>query len=415
MVNANFPIQVFEHEKLKIGLKDDQLSQAQLKMLQEFYGEKGVPYYKLIHKGVQFTEYVGVIKVGNLTIEVLPKADKSSNRKDWHDILINMLKSVGLFKVHAPSSSTLKLKSNSILDLYFELFVNEVEYLIHRGLIKKYRRIEKNSTALKGPIKFAKHTRLNIVHQERFYISKTVYDKDHLIHQILQKTVRLLQRINDNSDLKSRLGSLGLNFPEVADIKVTEEHFNFQLTRKTEIYRNALDIAKLILLNFHPDVSKGRNNVLALMFDMNLLWEKFVYVSLKRNLRKGDTVTAQNQKNFWKPKLGYKTTIRPDIVLNKGKESCVVVDTKWKNLKASNPSADDLRQLYVYKEYFHSKKVALVYPGEYSKIKSGFYYEKSFQSLGEKECAVITQKSFSDISYWQREISRQIYGWIDEN
>jgi 5-methylcytosine-specific restriction enzyme subunit McrC len=409
------PIRVFEHEKVKVSKDENLLTDDRLKMFQEYYGEKGVPYFKLIHNGIQFNEYVGVIKVGSLTIEVLPKADKIGSKSDWHDILINMLKSVGLFKVHAPSSSTLNLKSNSILDLYFELFVNEVEYLIHRGLIKKYRRIERNSSALKGPIKFAKHTLLNIVHQERFYISQTVYDKDHLIHQILQKTVRLLQRINENSDLSSRLGSLGLNFPEVEDIRVTEEHFNIQLTRKTEVYRNALEISKLILLNFHPDVSRGKNNVLALMFDMNLLWEKFVYVSLKRNLRKGDTITAQNHKSFWKPKTGFRTSMRPDIVLNKGMESCVVLDTKWKNIKASNPTADDLRQLYVYKEYFHSKKVALVYPGEISNSKSGYYYEKTSQSLGEKECAVITVSSNPDMNRWQKEICHQIYDWIEQS
>jgi len=412
MVNANSPIQVFEHQKLKIGNRKDQLSEDQLKMFQEFYGDKGVPYYNLIHKGVQFTEYVGVIKVGNLTIEVLPKADKTGSLNAWHDILIDMLKSVGLFKVHAPSSSTLNLKCNSVLDLYFELFVNEVEYLIHRGLIKRYRRIERNSPALKGPIKFNKHIHLNIVHQERFYISQTVYDKDHLIHQILQKTIRLLHRINDNADLSSRLGSLSLNFPEVADIRVTEEHFNFQLTRKTEIYRNALDISKLILLNFHPDVKKGSNNVLALMFDMNILWEKFVYKSLQKYLPKPNKIEAQNSKNFWKPINGRRTTMRPDVVINKGEADCIVLDTKWKNINKSNPKPDDLRQLYVYKEYYCSTKVALIYPGSHSACNSGLYYKKNSYGPSENECAVITIKANRDINKWQANIAKQINQWI---
>lgn len=412
MITPKSIIQVFEHEQLKIGSKKHQLSKGQFKIFQEFFGDKGVPYFKLIHNGVQFTEYVGVIKIGNLTIEVLPKADKNESKQEWHSILIKMLKSVGLLKVHAPSSSTLSLKSNSILDLYFELFINEVEYLIHRGLVKKYRKIETNSPALKGPIKFAKHIQLNVVHQERFYISQTVYDKDHLIHRILQKTIRLLQRINDNPNLNGRLSSIGLDFPEVEDIQVTEKTFNFQLTRKTEAYHNALEIAKLLLLNFHPDVSKGQNNVLALMFDMNLLWEKFVYISLQKNLKKQDTVTEQSSKNFWKPNSGRKSTMKPDIVINKGKLNCVVLDTKWKAEKGGNPSPDDLRQLFVYKEFFKAQKVALIYPGTASKSHSGFYFDPASNLIGNEECAVLTIKSNSNINEWQQKIHKQIDNWV---
>ncbi|MBP3193484.1 hypothetical protein NATSA_12485 [Natronogracilivirgula saccharolytica] len=41
----------------------------------------------------------------------------------------------------------------------------------------------------------------------------------------------------------------------------------------------------MILLNVHPDISRGRDYVLALMFDMNDLWEQYAALQIRRHLR----------------------------------------------------------------------------------------------------------------------------------
>ena len=416
MKRINPQITLFEHECLRTDKGRIRLTQNQLKALQCFYGEKGVPYFTLIHNGIKFSQFVGVIQVGNTVIEILPKADKNNNNNAWRKVLIGMLHSVSIFDIHAPSKSNLQLQTNTILDLYFELLIQELEYLLHGGLIKKYRNTEGNTNTLKGSIQFGKHINKNLIHREKFYISYSTYDKEHLLHSILFKALKLLKHINTNSKLSSRLNALMLDFPKMKDIKISQSIFDrIVLDRKSEPYKNALQISRLILLNYHPDVSQGTNDVLALMFNMNTLWEQFVYASLRKHKTKGTSLIAQNSRNFWKPTSGYQSKIKPDIILNKDKGNCVVLDTKWKNLSGKNPSSQDLRQMFVYMKYYNARKVALIYPGTESKIMSGTYYQLTNGLIGNEECSTISSLVNENVWLWQKQISNQIIKWCESN
>lgn len=386
---------VFEHDFLHLSKGEKHLTKEILEALQKFHKEQDFPYYSLIHNGVRFCEYVGVLQVGKTTIEILPKADKNTNKDSWRKMLIDMLRAVGIFDIHAPSVADLTLKPNSILDLYFELFLAATESLLHKGLIKRYRKTEGNTTALKGNLLFAKHIQQNLVHQERFYVKHNIYDQEHPLNCVLYKTLKLLHRINTNAALSSRIGALLLNFPELEDIKVDTAFFEkIQYTRKTEPYENAINIARLILLNYHPNLSTGRNGVLALMFDMNLLWEQFVYKSLRKYLKEGYTVKAQASKPFWGS-----VKMKPDILIENGNEK-IVLDTKWKNIGDNNPSPEDLRQMYAYSKFHGNALTALVYPSD---GKNDFYAKDFYEN--KQKCGVMKLKVENNVKDWQEGIA----------
>ncbi len=421
MTSYTSHITVFEHESIKLNqvINDCLFDEYKLAALEKYYGDKGVPYYSLINKGVRFNEYVGVIQVGDLLIEVLPKADKNTHSKNeetkWRKILIDMMRAVGSFDIRVTSNSHLKIKPNTILDLYIEMFINEVEYLLHTGLVKKYRKTEGNVGALKGNLLFSKHIQQNLTHRERFFVQHTTFDCEHQLHFILYTAIRFINQINTNISLQSRIGALLLFFPEMNTVKVSEATFSkLVFNRKTEVYRKAIEIAKLLLLQYHPDVSRGRNNVLALMFDMNLLWEQFVYVSLRKFSSKF-SITAQTTKHFWQPENGFSSKMRPDIVINKDLDNCIVLDTKWKNLNGYNPSPDDLRQMYVYHEYFNAKKVALVYPAVENEnlIKGNYYYIDNKGLDTKKECSILPIFVNNNVKECQRKICENFENWIE--
>jgi 5-methylcytosine-specific restriction enzyme subunit McrC len=369
-----------------------------------------------MRNGVRFCQFVGVLQLKDLIIEVLPKADRSWEKENdkkekdtWRSLLIKMLQAVNAFDVNATSFSSLKLMPNSFLDIYYELFINEVELLFHKGLINQYREIEDNRKSLVGNLIFSKQIQYNLIHKEKFYVHTTEYDTLHHLHAILYKTLKILQQTNGLQSLKSRINRLLMNFPELNDINVMESTFDkIVLNRKSQPYKTSLLISKMILLNFHPDVTTGKDEVVALMFDMNALWEKFVYHSIKSNPK--FEVEDQKVKSFWKINNQRMSYFKADIFI-KYNGLNYVLDTKWKNLDDDKPSNDDLRQMFAYLHYYQATKTALLYPNNNEITITGNYYLRE-HDIKIEECSLLKIPIETDIRIWQKNIDKHIENWM---
>lgn len=357
-------IQVFEHTSLFIGEKG--FEQSHFVALSKLNALHGYQYFDLKHNAIAFKQFVGVIQVDGLTIEILPKIDRyepEENKSRWQKALMEMLRVTKRLKVQKVGQANVSRQSIHLLDIYFEWFLNEVQLLIHQGLVKQYYSKTDNVKALKGKLEFSGHIQKNLVHKERFYTTHQVYEKDHLIHQILGQALGIIAGLSKGTYLYSKCKTVQLDFPDVKSIKANESTFTkIPKSRKTAPYETVLSIARLIILNYAPNISSGSEKMLALLFDMNRLWEEYVLVKLKQACQDKDIeVYGQNSASFWNT-----ISIRPDIVLKRKSENTItdvfIIDTKWKNIDESQPSTHDLRQMYVYNEYWESKKSLLLYP-----------------------------------------------------
>lgn len=373
--------------------------------------EKGMDYFRILNKGIQFTNYVGVVQAGNLTIEIVPKTDKRStiaanentgsvndeSKQRWHGALLQMLQECRLLKIKEVDFANLRLRYQSILPIYLELFLTAADSLLHEGLVKNYEQQEGNQSALKGRLLFQKQLAGNSTHAERFYVQYPAYQYNHLYNRLIRQTLKLIIHIRFNIHLSGRASSLLSRFPQTEAITVTPETFNqLHFDRKTERYRGALEIAKLLLLNYRPDITGGRENVIAILFDMNKLWEEWVYRRLqKEEAAFGITVHRQQSADFWKAEHapGHQT-IHPDIVIQKGDE-IIIVDTKWKLLKNKTPDNEDLKQMFVYNLYWKCNKSVLLYPASQLNRTTGSY--KDFSKLQEvhSDCVILTATIFN--------------------
>ena len=402
----------YEHRKLVRGKgKDDLLKAEELSALTAFHARGGHLYYDLIHRGVKFKSYVGVLRVVDLTIEVLPKVDDHPDENVWRNRLLDMLAVVPELSAAHPTSSQLRTRPNSILEHYLFLFANELETLLRGGLAKAYRQRTGNRTALRGKLELSKHLTENMVHKERFYVRDQVYNFDRPLNRILGQALRLAGRLATSAALRNRLGELSLRFPELPDQQpVTEETFlRLRYDRRTEAYRPAIQIARLLLLNYHPDLQSGRRHVLALLFNMNQLWEGFLLHSLRRYLPGYRASGKIAGGKYWIGPM--KATLIPDIVIYQDEKPVAILDAKWKLPKNNRPSPSDLQQLFTYAGHFEVDRVALVYPSAHA---ARAQVQGRFVRSGAKADLLWLAVEEGAVVAWMRVIAGGIEAWLEE-
>jgi 5-methylcytosine-specific restriction enzyme subunit McrC len=363
-------IQVFEHQKLP--WKQAGLRSEHIKRLIAWNEANGNQYFTVGFKSFTFTQYVGVIQVGDLVIEVLPKADRKeadskATKVKWQNALLTMLRTVHDLPLTSTTDTHLKKRNNNVLDFFFGLFVSDVEDLVRRGLVKRYRRTKENCNALKGRIDFPRHLLQNLVHQERFFVEHQVYDTDHLLHALFKRALGIVEDLALDPFISGGAKGLDWAFEHVAERQLDAATLDrIVLDRKTEPYSRAIQLAKMIVLNHAPDLQGGHMPLIGLLFDMNVLFEEFVYRVLRKAARAPEhaaqqvSVRGQRSMLFWKRK-----TIRPDIVLEyvkDGHPKRVIVDTKWKVPPNGKPNDADLKQMFVYNVQFNAERSVLLYP-----------------------------------------------------
>lgn len=397
------PLQIFEYERLKKQniveyykcqqnkkvFSEDELNKLEhkaekiLKQIEQFYDREidrnknkdKADIFTLIKDGIKFKQYVGVVRIGSLTIEVLPKIDEvnknaEDDKKLWQGLLYKMVRKATSLDGKLTGFANLRFHANNFISMYIAYFIKEVAYLNRTGLIKKYHRKEGNLTSLKGRLNFSKQISKNLVHAERFYVNYTTYDRDNFLNQILFKALMACRRLNTSPDLAGKIEAEILNFPEVSNLNVTDATFNkIKFDRKSIAYKNAISLARFILMRLFPALKSGQTDTIAVMYDMNKLYEKYIEVKLRQTLGDEYRVTAQDQKDFWKFNDKAFRKVKPDLVVYKGEEVVAVLDTKWKIPKEEQfPSIQDLRQMFVYNQYYFEcddkKRSALVYPAK---------------------------------------------------
>jgi 5-methylcytosine-specific restriction enzyme subunit McrC len=372
---SNIRFSVFQNQIIKINqsIEGKEFLYSHLKDLQEYYGDQGVPFYTLIHNGVRFQSYVGVFQIGSTIYEVLPFIKNSEQTKDyWRKILSYMLSVAGHMEFKNQFSNSQNSHNTSIASQYFEIFLNELDMIVHRGLIKNYSKKEENLNVLKGKIIFSKQVRKNLFHKEKMYVRHSSYSQENLLNMILYKTLLMIDRYTLDPSIKVRLKNALSSFPKMPTLKVTEKVFQkIKYSRNSEIYKKAISISKLVLLYKKPGFLSGSNEVFSLMIDMNLLWKIFIYKTLKNKYKIHSLKPMYSlDQDLFKLESGQKIKIENVMHLKEDKRNrYLILGAIW-DWDGEKTFISYAKELYLQASIFKSPEVILVLPGNVDKIET---------------------------------------------
>lgn len=229
-MSNNNTIQIYEYDWLEVGepYGEDKVvfeKDHYLLLAQYLTKSPNCLFYKVYLNKIRFSNYVGIIKIKNLNIEVLPKTDRhSASQGDWQKILIEMLAISHKVKASTTTKANISVQKYTVLEMYLQLFLEETGKLLHEGLVKKYRTHVGNHTTLKGRLLIHQHVTKNLVHGERFYISHQVYDRNNIFNSILKQALEAILIISDSKAINHQSQNYLLDFPDCNAVLVLKNY-----------------------------------------------------------------------------------------------------------------------------------------------------------------------------------------------
>jgi 5-methylcytosine-specific restriction enzyme subunit McrC len=329
------------------------------------------------HKFIQAQNYVGVIQTKNgTTIEILPKIQNVSDEES-KKILIKMLKTLKKSPFKNFNMANLKSSKMPLLEIFISMFLEELSKLIQKGIKSDYITKEENLKFLKGKLLIGQQIKHNTIHRERFYVEYQEFLSDRVENRLIKTTLEYLYKKSKSNKNQQRIREFLFVFDEIEiSHNIKTDFSKVKLNRQMKDYEQVLLWCNTFLFENSFSPYKGTDIAFALLFDMNLLFESYVYDYLKINGNFKE-ITAQDKTHH----LAYldgktaKFQLKPDIVINSGE---IIADTKWKLLSEDKThqgiSQGDMYQLYAYgTKYKECKYMYLIYP--YDGVENGNSYQ----------------------------------------
>jgi len=372
-------------KELKSKFVHTEVTKEQFKELYLYWKNSDEAKKVLTYDGntLRAKNYVGVIQTESLSIEILPKIYNNEKEDETRNIFIEMLKPLlNINEIQIDKADLSTTKNRNIYELFITMFVNSVKKLIDKGIKSQYLEKEENQNFLKGKIQFNQHIKENYIHKERFYVQFDEYMPNRVENRLIKSTIALLLKKTRDYENKKKLreqlfifDEVDFSFNYITDIKKVNLH------RGMEYYDMPIKFAKLFLTHQSFTSLRGKENIFALLFPMQTLFEKYMEFVLENSKEKLGIkeVLVNGGKNEYLLE-NERARLEPDYLLKMKSGSDIICDAKW---KLGTIGSNDIYQIFAYHHFYKkARNMAYVFVPAVDEVKREvFKYTKSDKQI----------------------------------
>ena len=346
------------------------------------------------HRGVDCLKaqnYVGVIRTeSQCQFEILPKVSKTMSVDSAQNLLIKMLVELrgGPFKKGA--TADLQAHTMSFLETFLRYFLDQVANIVRQGIARSYVSIKDNLVYLRGKLQLTEHLKHNIFQKTLFFCEFDEYEANRPINRLIKRALEVVLRESRDPGNIQHCRDLLLWFDRVPTSTDVDHDFrSLRRDRLVQHYAPAMPSCKLILQGLNPLTHVGENRTIALLFDMNVVFQDYVIAKLSGQFP-DYLMSAQAEGYYLVEKFKQDPTfgLTPDIELRHRRTGFRVIgDCKWKLLGVKPrdqqiSNKDDMYQIFAYcKKCLVSQEyrcVLLIYPktDRFHTPQGPYYFDK---------------------------------------
>lgn len=301
-------------------------------------------YFKLDWNVLKTQQYCGILNYdNNQDIYLLPKIADNNDEKNL-DIFIYMLMYAYDIKLENEDIASCKNETHNILEVFIQLFAQRLFKEFGRGVYKEYITEQDNLTTLRGKYLINENLKHNFI-KNKIYCEYDEFSMDNHLNQFFLYAVKTLLKYTKNKKLLKQC-ELALDEVEYRTFDINNLHIHFN--RLNNRFKDSFEFALLLLNKSIPLFAKDKKSF-AFLFDMNMLFERFVGKMIKEH----EPATLLQSCDTYGDLI-----LKPDIIVKD-----LIIDTKYKKLGAKNEiKRDDKFQMFVYGKNYNKTNTILLYP-----------------------------------------------------